>query len=84
MQLHICELCKALIKAFNRETGGTKQFYMDIFNEEEVRLLHSDKRRIQLKLSKRNKENTKTIRNRVRRLTNKIVKSDRGIINNFI
>ena len=51
-ELHILELCKVLIKALNREIGGTKQFYMDIFNEEEVRLIKSDKRRIQLKLSK--------------------------------
>ena len=65
-ELHIYELCKVLIKALNRKIGGTKQFYMDTFNEEEVRLLQSDKRRIQLKLSKTTKENTKMIRNRVR------------------
>ena len=82
-EFHIYELCKIFIKAVNREIGGTKQFYMDISNEEEVRLLQSDKRRIQLKLSKKTKENTKMIRNRVRRLNNKIVNLDRGTINDF-
>ena len=43
-ELHIYELYKILIKALNREIGGTKQFYMEIFNEEEVKLLQSDKR----------------------------------------
>ena len=81
-EFHIYELCKVLIKALNRKIGGTKQFYMDTFKDEEVRLLQSDKRRIQLKLSKTTKENTKMIGNRVRRFTNKIV--NLGIINNFI
>ena len=57
---------------------------MDIFNEEEVRILQSDKRRIQLNLSKITKENTKMIRNGASQLTIKIVNLDRGIINTFL
>ena len=75
---------KILIKAFSREMGVTKHFYIDFFNEEEVRLLESDKRKSQLKLSKTTREITKMIRNRLRRLTNKIVNLDRGITKNFL
>ena len=83
-ELYIYERCKVILKALNKELGETKQFYMEILNEVEVRLLQSDKRRIHLKLSKKTKENTKMIGNRVRRLTYKTLNSDRGIINNFL
>ena len=83
-ELHIYEFCKVLIKALNREIGGRKQFYMDIFTEEEERLLQSNKRSIRLKLRKTTKENTKMILDGVRRLTNNIVNLDRGIINIFL
>ena len=57
-ELHIHELFKFLLKKLEKEIGGTKQFYAQIFNEEEVKLLQSVQRRIQLKLSKATKEST--------------------------
>ena len=83
-ELRIYELCKVFIKALNREIGGTKQLYMDIFDEEEVRFSQSDKRRVHLTLSETFKENTNMIRNRLRRLTHEIVNLNRGIINNSL
>ena len=41
-ELHIYELCTRLLKALKRETGGAKQLYTGILNEEEVGFLQSD------------------------------------------
>ena len=43
------KFAKVLMKALKREISGTKQFYTEIFNKEEVRLLQSDKNPVKIK-----------------------------------